>query len=319
MNYYFRLQFKLINRQLIAFGVLPIVAYVLIALLFVVFSFYIFKDPSLYNAYIYAAVALINISQLSKKKRQDFLKLIFPQQDFRQVRFLENSLLTCPFFLVLLIQQAWVAAIVLLVFSLLLTRVTIHAVSSVTIPTPFAKYPFEFISGFRRTFFVYFFAYFLLVMGIYEQQINVCGFALIISLLPCLSFYSEVETPFYVWTNARTAREFLFYKLIRGLLLAAFLSFPISISTLYFFPDQWKIPLGIQILGLLYLLVAILGKYTSFPRKMQLPNGLMFGFSLLMPPFLLLLIPFFYVQSIRRLAPLLDRNTVHSIPEHHED
>jgi hypothetical protein len=80
---------------------------------------------------------------------------------------------------------------------------------------------------------------------------------------------------------------------------------PTSIFLLIFFKAQALILAAFIGLGCVFLLVVILLKYSTFPREVPLPKGLLVGFSLFFPPLLLALIPYFYNQSIRSLKIIL--------------
>jgi len=306
VKYYFKLQIKLLNRQLAAFGIAPILGYSLLTAIFAFISHVLFSKVE-EAPYLYVVIASGVLSSLSQKKRQDFLKMTFPAKAFRTIRIVENLSLSFPFLLILLMKNAWIAALALPFLSIFLAFFTIRTVSSVTIPTPFTRFPFEFIIGFRRTFGLFIIAYFLLIMGIYANHVNLCFFAVISSMLTCLSFYSELETRFYVWMYNLSATAFLMHKLKRGMLLSTLLSLPLSLITIFFFPDQFFIVLGIQLLGYFYLTTVILAKYAAFPKSMQLPHSLILGFGMMFPPFLLILIPYFYRQSLKRIQPFLIR------------
>jgi hypothetical protein len=63
---------------------------------------------------------------------------------------------------------------------------------------------------------------------------------------------------------------------------------------------------GFQVLGYCYLLTVILAKYSTFPRKINLPQGILLAMSLAMPLLLLIVVPFFYIESNRRLKEILE-------------
>jgi hypothetical protein len=80
-------------------------------------------------------------------------------------------------------------------------------------------------------------------------------------------------------------------------------------SLLIFYPTEFALILGIFFLGLLFLWTIILAKYSAYPGEMNLPEGMAIAFSLLFPPLLLAIIPFFYLKSITKLKFLLnDKN-----------
>ena len=75
---------------------------------------------------------------------------------------------------------------------------------------------------------------------------------------------------------------------------------------LIFFQTNIKAVFGFQALGYCYLLTVILAKYSAYPKKINLPQGILLALSLAMPPLLLVLVPFFYIQSKNRLKEILE-------------
>ncbi|MCB0664046.1 MAG: hypothetical protein KDC24_14970, partial [Saprospiraceae bacterium] len=63
--------------------------------------------------------------------------------------------------------------------------------------------------------------------------------------------------------------------------------------------------LGLQALGYLYLGTLILGRYAGYPKEMGIPQALLLGFSVWFPPMLVIIIPIFYKQAVKRLQLIL--------------
>jgi len=76
MKEYFQLQFKMLNRKMIDFGIPLLIGYTLLPLTFILLSNYLFEKTE-YANYLYALIALSFVSKLSEPKRNDFLKSIF--------------------------------------------------------------------------------------------------------------------------------------------------------------------------------------------------------------------------------------------------
>ncbi|HQW55504.1 MAG TPA: hypothetical protein PK076_05230, partial [Saprospiraceae bacterium] len=72
----FILQFKMTIRKLTAFGLNPILGFLIIGALFIQGSIYLFYRTQ-YAQYGYILLALSLVVQQSERKRNDFLKLIF--------------------------------------------------------------------------------------------------------------------------------------------------------------------------------------------------------------------------------------------------
>ncbi|GJM31568.1 MAG: hypothetical protein DHS20C18_05690 [Saprospiraceae bacterium] len=305
MTHYFKLQYKMLNRHLSEFGVHPVVGYLLGLLCFVGLSVYLFYKTA-FASYIYVFLAISLLVNPGKTKRNDFLKSCFSKLDYLKTRLLENLILVAPFVGFLLYRACFGEALVLLIGSGGMAFLNFSRPFTQVLPTPFYKQPFEFTVGFRRTFLVIFFAYFLTYMAIAVNNFNLGIFAILLVLFTCLSYYFNPENRFFVWIFSLSPRNFLWQKIKVALLSATLLCLPIDLCLAVFFPEYIKIVIGVQILGYLYLLTIILGKYSAFPRALDLPQGILIAISVWLPPFLLGIIPFFYVQAIKRLKEILE-------------
>jgi len=304
MKYYFTLQYKMLNRQLRAFGLYPILGYLLAGLLFVGGSFYLFSKTE-YAPYFYALFALSPLTLLSETKRTDFLQSCFNLKDYLKVRITENLIITLPFILFLAFKNEWMVLLGLTSMATLMAKFHFNNQLNYTLPTPFYKRPFEFIVGFRTTIGVIVFAYFLTVMGISVGNFNLGIFSLLVIFLTSFSFYTQPDSQFLVWIYAITSRSFLIDKIKTGILYVTVLALPILLGLGYFFPEKWTILLIFWGLGYIYLLTIILAKYAAFPRAMNLPESIFIVVSVFFPPFLLFVIPFFYRRSIKNLNAVL--------------
>ncbi len=304
MKYYFTLQYRMLNRHLRAFGLYPILGYLLAILLFIGGSFYIFSKTE-YAAYIYAFFALSPLTLLSETKRTDFLKSCFPAKDYLKIRIAENLLVTLPFLLFLAFKNEWLVLLALALIAALMARFHFNNQFNYTLPTPFYKRPFEFIVGFRTTIGMIGFAYFLTIMGISVGNFNLGIFSLLVIFLTSFSFYAQPDSQFLVWIFSNTSRSFLIDKIKTGMAYVTVLALPILVGLGYFFLEKWNILLVFWGLGYLYLLTIILAKYAAFPRAMNLPESIFIVASIFFPPFLLFVIPFFYRRSIKNLNTVL--------------
>ncbi len=174
-----------------------------------------------------------------------------------------------------------------------------------TLPTPFYRWPFEFATGFRKTFYLHLFAYFLMLMSVLVDNFNLGIFSLLLVLVVCLTYYSELEADYYVWINAQKPKGFLGHKIKTALIYSSILSLPIIVALCGFYPHYAHIILGFQLLGYSYLTAFILAKYSAFPHQMGLPQSIVLAICFTMPPLLLLVIPIFYRQSTNKLNRIL--------------
>lgn len=302
---YFNLQFILLKRQLIDFGLQPWLGFLIVLITFYGFSIYLFTTTTFAN-YIYAILATGLVFKHNEIKKNNFLKFTFTISFYYKIRLLENLITIAPFILFLCIYKAFYSALIVLFISMVLIFYNNGKQFSLTIPTPFYKKPFEFIVGFRSWFLIFALSYFLTAMSVIYQNFNLGIFSLILAFLVCFSFYNEPESEFYVWVHKLSVNKFLFDKIKTAILFSTLITLPITLVMLYFFKQNIHAIIGFQLLGYCYLVTIILAKYSTYPQKMNLPQGVLFAISIAIPPFLLGLIPFFYMQSAKRLKDILE-------------
>ncbi|MDD3130892.1 MAG: hypothetical protein PHN94_03620 [Bacteroidales bacterium] len=301
---YFKLQLIMFCRKLRGFGMNPVIGIMLLIAAFVGLSVYLFSKTE-FAAHILALLALILVSKLSERTRNDFLKLSFNNRAYRKLRLIENSSAALPFIAVLCARQSFAAAVILMFLALLMATVSFRSNFHLTVPTPFYRKPFEFTVGFRKTWFLFLLAYFLTFMALSVSNFNLGILALLLIFLTILSFYSAPENEFYVWSFSDTPRGFLLRKVRTALWYATLSAAPIFVSLAVFFFNQIEMLLLFQSAGYIYLVAMVLGKYAAYPREMSLPQGIVLGISLMFPPILIVVIPMFYLQSVRRLSDIL--------------
>jgi hypothetical protein len=300
---YFQIQLKILNRKIIAFGTPLVLAYILAPSLFVLFSEYLFSNVK-FPQYIYVFVALFFVSKLSEAKRNGFLKSLFNRTDYLKLRFLENLLHTLPFILFLVYINKFVFALVL--SFLALCMVLIKFGLNVTIPTPFSRKPFEFVIGFRNTFFMFPMVYFLTYISVTVSNFNLGIFSMLLLATICLTYYSKTEKKYYVWIFNRSPKEFLVQKTEICLTYFTALNMPILLALSVFFLNEIGIILVFVILCYTFLITVIFAKYSAFPSQMGLPQTILIGISVVFPPMLIVIIPFFYKRSIKQLKTIVE-------------
>ncbi|NAS29929.1 ABC transporter permease [Flavobacteriaceae bacterium R38] len=290
---------------MIDFGIPLLVAYTLIPIVFILLSKYLFsKTP--FASYIFLLLALGIISKTSETKRNDFLKSIFNTRNYLTLRIVENLIWSAPFSIFLIYKKQFLFALALASLSVFTALLNFSITTNFTIPTPFGKKPFEFTVGFRKTFFVYPIAYFLTCMSIMTNNFNLGIFSMILIGLICISYYSKPEHSFFVWNFSLSTKAFLFEKIKTSLKYFTLLSLPITVGLSVFFPEEIIILIGFFVLCNVYLATLVLAKYSAYPHEMNLPQGILIVFSLMFPPILIGIIPYFYSQSVKNLNPLLD-------------
>jgi len=288
-------------------GFSPILGYTLAIIGFYSISVYLFSKTE-FAEYFYSVISISFISKLSEKRRNDFLKTIFSINNYKKLRIIENLIFAVPFLAFLLFKQLFVIAVILFFISIFISILNFNTNFHFTIPTPFSKNPFEFSVGFRKTFYIFPFAYFLTYQSIIVENFNLGVASMLLIAVVILSYYSKPENEFYVWSFNLTAKEFLINKIKTGLIYYTYLSLPIIISLIVFFQNEISTLIIFLILGYVYITTIILAKYSAFPNEMNLPEGMLIGFSLMFPPILLGIIPFFYIKSVNQLKPMLEND-----------
>lgn len=297
----------MLNRKMDEIGFSPIFGYILAIIGFYGISVYLFSKTE-FAEYLYGLISISFISKLSEKRRNDFLTTIFSINNYRKLRIMENLVFAFPFLAFLLFKQSFVIAIILFFISILISILNFNYSFNFTIPTPFSKKPFEFPVGFRKTFYIFPFAYFLTYQSILVGNFNLGVASMLLIAIMILSYYSKPENEFYIWSFNLSARDFLINKIKTGLIYFTFLSLPILISLIGFFPNETTTLIAFLLLGYVYITTIILAKYSAYPNEMNLPEVMLIGFSLMFPPILLGIIPFFYTKSVKQLKPLLEND-----------
>jgi hypothetical protein len=304
MKSYLLLQFRMLNRHMQEAGLQPWVGYPLFAIAFAGLSEYLFYKTS-YAPYFYLLFALSIVSGKSEKSRNEFLKACFPTALYSRIRWVENVLISLPFIIFLAWKQEWIPIILLAALSSMLVITTRQIQMNFTIPTPFSKHPFEFAIGFRKTFYLQLFAYFLTAMAISVGNFNLGVFSMALLFLIFFSFYIEPENDFYVWIHKKRTAGFLLDKIKRALIQSSLFTLPVLLTLLVFMEGDWRTLLLFQGMGYIFLTAIILVKYASYPEKMYLPYIVLLGMSIYFPPLLLGLIPFLFFKSNQHLKEIL--------------
>lgn len=304
MKFYFRLQYKMLSRKLTGFGLNPLFGYALLITAFIGISIYFFTKTQ-FAKYIYVLLATSLITSLNENERTGFLKSCFSGNLYYKIRIIENLFLTLPFVLFLIYKSCFLVALMLLIISISAAFISFNTKLQFTIPTPFFKQPFEFLVGFRKLFWVFIGCYLLTLISISVNNFNLGIFSLLLSFLMCLSFYMNIETEYYVWIYSLNVNQFLFQKIKIALLQSTFLCLPIAVALCLFFSKKIYIVLGFQGLGYIYLITIVFAKYSDFPGKMSLPQTMLIALSICFPPLLLLVSPYFYAQSFKKLTTTL--------------
>ena len=301
---YFKLQFLLINRHLKDDWLPPAVSYPLFAIAFIGFSIYLFHKLT-FAEYLYVLIYLYFISFLSDKCRNNFLKICFGGSDSKIIRVLENLIMALPFIAFLLCRQCFAVSTIVLALGVILSSVNTQEKFSIVIPTPFSKNPFEFMVGFRNTFYIIAFAYTLTIIAVSVNNFNLGVFSLLIILLIAANYNVKSENSFYVWQFALSPFRFLLYKIKISLWHSFLLCSPVILVLCLFYFDRTGVLLFTFVFGFAFLSTVVLAKYSIYPVEIGIGTGIFLALCLVSPPLMAIAIPLFFHKSVKNLNTIL--------------
>ena len=286
------------------FGIHPLLGYFLIFLVFVGSSLALFS-ATIYAKWIFLGIAILTILKLGNSQRVELLKILFQRGDYYKIRLIENSIVSIPFVVFLLIQNSYEFAAGVAISSLLLATISLNQSVNFVIPTPFKRMPFEFVVGFRNALIMFLIAGFILYKGIEYANFNLGLFAVGVVALGSISFFFKPEDEFFVWVHSSNTKGFLRKKVSMGIIGYSILTLPFMIVLGSFFRGELLFIVGLGVVGMLFLIAVIFGKYSAFPNEISLPQAVFIGACVWFPPLIFIVIPYFYVQSNKKLNFLL--------------
>jgi hypothetical protein len=304
MKEYFELQYKMINRRFKDAGFEPLFAYFTLTVGFVGLSIYIFRKTE-FAEYIFMLSALTLIGKLSETRRTEFLKICFGDTKLKKIRVTENLICSFPFLIFLLYKQHFLSVLMLFVLAIILALVNFRTTLNFTIWSPFSKRPFEFITGFRNTFYLFAMAYALTAISVSVNNFNLGVFAMLLVFATTLSYYSKPENEYYVWIYSVNAKEFLFSKIKTAILFSTLLALPIAMVLVSFYSQNIGILSLFFLAGWAFLISIIVSKYSAYPDEMNITHGILLALCIWFPPILVVLIPYLFKKSENRLSSLL--------------
>lgn len=292
------------NRRFKDSGLEPLIAYIILTIGFFGLSVYLFNKTA-FAAYIYLLFALTVIGKLSSTRRTEFLKICFGGTTQKKIRITENLICAVPFLIFLLYKQQFISAGLLLPLAVILALVNFNSTLNFTIRTPFSKNPFEFTTGFRNTWYLFFTAYALAVVAVVVHNFNLGAFALLLVFAVTLTYYTVPENEFYVWIYKQKPGQFLFGKIKTALLFSSLLALPIALLLAVFFYQNAGWILLCILAGWAFVTAIIVSKYSAYPAELNIPQGIFLALCVWFPPVLLVLIPYLFIKSEKQLSRLL--------------
>lgn len=304
MRAYFGIQVSMLNRIIKGWGISPFIGYPLFVAFFLGGSWWLFYKSE-QAAYFYVLLALFLPGKFAAIKRNEFLRICFGNTRYRIIRIVENMIAVLPFVIFLFFKQFFLLGLFLLSIAVVLSFFRPKPIFGKTIPTPFPKYLFEFIAGFRKTFLIVGLCYLLAGIGIAAENFNLGILALVLLFILMSSYYSEIEKEYFVWQYHFDGSHFLWEKIKTGLFGATMLASPVVLAMGIAFRHQLLWLLLFLSGGYVFLACIISMKYTCFPDSFGILQVIMLAAVFFFPPLLIVVIPYFVYQSIKRLNVLL--------------
>lgn len=300
MKYYFTLQLKIAKRSVEEWG-LPfwLAGGLLMGLMVLLYSVaQRFPQYALYGiVYLGLSMLLTN----STTDRINFLKSVFPQNTYIKIRIIEHTIILSPLLLVSVICSFWWSGLLLIAFIPLFAFWSGVEISGTRIPTPFTRFPFEFIILFRKMWFFYLLLYGIAIIGIVVSNFNLGIVMLALMCLISLQAYDEQEPTHVLWNYSMSISTFLKHKIIRGVSQLSLLILPLSISLCVFFPTHIHWVLIVWGGGSLLVVLSILMKYASYPRKINILDGFIIALFAVFPLLTLAIFPYYYKKANKNL------------------
>lgn len=302
--YYFRLQYTRFSRWCSELQILPLIVIIILAIAFSSASTFLFYKTELAK-WVYPAIGLVLLVQVSKTSTLNSLQSIFTEADFRLIKVVQSILFAIPFSVFLFIKGLPLQGALLLVLAIAAGLINYRPSANFKVGTPFYKWPFEFVVGFRKTFILVGILYFLVFKGIQVGNENLAYASLGFIFLLSVSFYSYPENEIFVWINHSNPATFLQKKIRIAYFCSSLLAFPMLMACLIAFPSYYLAAIFIFLVGYLLLTMAILAKYSTFPQELGLPQAIILGISFMFPPLLIYTLPNFYKKAKKNLEPIL--------------
>lgn len=218
-------------------GVSLYVGLALAAVLFVLGSEYIVWKAD-EGTYLYPIIGISFVLSLGDRDRRHMLLTIYDRSVVVQIRVLENTIVALPFVLFLIYRQEFLLGSLLLLVSWILSFSSYRFRSNFVIPTPFAKRPFEFTVGFRKSFLYIVGIYFVLMQAVIADNYNLAVATIGFLCLLTMSYYITMEYRIYVWMHDASTRRFSKGKVRTAMYSLGVIRFPAFSIVCLFFVDQ---------------------------------------------------------------------------------
>ncbi|HRI00268.1 MAG TPA: hypothetical protein PK006_04375 [Saprospiraceae bacterium] len=302
---YFKLQYKRIYRSLRDWGFSPLLSLFLIPIIGILFVFYI-QYKTEYPGPVLIVLGTVLINGVNQKQKLDFLRNSLGDKLLGKIRLIEGLLIVIPLGLICLLWlKDGISAMILLCIGVLQSLVRVDFFPKISFPSLYALWPFEFTVGFRKTWFILLFGLSLVFIAHQSENVNLVFLSILLGSICFISFYAEPEHEYYVWIFNTTINRFLLIKIWTAFVCSS-LYYLVILGLSFLCFNKIEFPVLILIaFSYLILFEMILSKYANFPHPISIPDSILLIISIIVPPFVIFTIPFFYKKSVRHLKSWL--------------
>ncbi|MCI5057937.1 MAG: hypothetical protein MRY83_17620, partial [Flavobacteriales bacterium] len=303
--FYIQLKWKRLNRIIKERGMHPFIGLPIIIAVFLGASLLIFEKLN-NGQWFYVLASWFCLIRMYSKSQKSLLKIALHPQKFRLLKMVEHFIVLVPFAIFMTFKGFHIPTVVMFLGGCFLAQIDPKMSGGFVFKTPFWRRPFEWIAGFRRFLGLLIPILAILVLSKVHNNPNLGLFGLVIMFFAFFSFYSGQEDEYFVWSFHKSSKYFLKNKALVAARHSFFSSISLVIALIIMFPSQWFAPIIVLIWGFLALTLIIFSKYSSYPNQLNLPNAILVGLSIALPPLMILTIPYYYQKSIKELSYLLN-------------
>src|SRR5690606_19833730 len=117
--------------------------------------------------------------------------------------------------------------------------------------------------------------------------------------------YGWNEPLLYVWIHRLTPRSFVGMKVGMAFRQLTVVLLPMALAVGVSFPENWLLVSGVTVAGYGFLALSVLAKYAAFPNVVSIPQGFVMVLSFVMPPLLLVSVPYFFRRAKDNISLIL--------------
>ena len=304
IRFYLFLEWKLTNRKLKKVGFNLTLFWLVVPALFSLIALNLVQKDTTSAWFLLGGFSLL-FQVPRSKMHHDFLDANIGKAQITLIRITRNLLLSIPLFVLFVVFHKWQQIIALLVISILFSWLKAPQINYFAIPTPYRKYPFEFITGFRRFFWIWLILPPSIWLGCAYNNYSIALFALSIVMIVQIQFYNVQEPVWYVWNESKTPSEFLFHKFKIGTICSTIANTIPAFFVGAILPDSIWMVAAMVMLALVMTIFTILSKYAWIPNQISTLQGILFASNLFFPPLLLFTIPYLYKKAENNLKNYL--------------